>query len=371
MPRNKKRADGRYAVKISLGKDETGKTKYKFFYGSTQAEAERKRNEYLRRGAADAGDLRTYAERWLRYKQTSPDVSEGQYRSLANKAEYWCSALGGVRTDEITLDMLQHIVNTLALSNPATGRLSAQNTVKKYIEVIKAVYAYCDLTPNPTVRLSNTAKKEQTERRALDADERRRIVEYKHRAQLPAMLMLYAGLRRGEVTALSWSDIDLKAGEIRVNKSYDFKTGTVKSTKTAAGVRVIPVASTLDAFLKSWIRENKPDRSGRVVLSARGEPMTETAWKRLLESYLTDLDTEYGGRKKMAPGNKMNVYSITPFTWHCLRHSFCTLLYESGVDVKAAQYLMGHADIATTMAVYTHLSEAHKKAEFSKLDLNI
>lgn len=371
MARNKKRADGRYQVRVSLGKGPDGKTKYKSFFGSTYAEAERKKADYLAAGAAASGELRTYADRWLRHKKTAPDVSEGQYISLKAKADYWVTALSGSRIDEIDLDALQSIVDSLAAKNPATGRRSAQNTVKKYIEVIRAIYSYCGLSPDPTPRLKNTAVEAQNDRRALDPDERRRIVEFRHRAQLPAMLMMFAGLRRGEVTALRWSDIDLKNGEITVNKSYDFKTGETKSTKTAAGVRVIPVSSTLGAFLKDWMRENKPDRSGYVVLSARGGLMTEPAWRRLLDSYLTDLDAEYGGRRKMAPANRMHVYTIEPFTWHCLRHTFATLLYESGVDVKAAQYLMGHADIATTMAIYTHLSEAHKKSEFAKIELKI
>ena len=59
---------------------------------------------------------------------------------------------------------------------------------------------------------------------------------------------------------------------------------------------------------------------------------------------------------------------IEPFTPHCLRHTYCTMLYEAGVDAVAAKELMGHADIKTTLGIYTHLSETHKTASAALLD---
>ena len=59
---------------------------------------------------------------------------------------------------------------------------------------------------------------------------------------------------------------------------------------------------------------------------------------------------------------------ITPFTPHELRHTFCTILFESGVDVLTAQKLMGHSDPKITMDIYTHLSEQHEEIQLDKLD---
>ena len=53
---------------------------------------------------------------------------------------------------------------------------------------------------------------------------------------------------------------------------------------------------------------------------------------------------------------------------HCLRHTYCTILYEAGVDVLTAKELMGHADITTTMGIYTHLREEREKKSITKLD---
>ena len=60
--------------------------------------------------------------------------------------------------------------------------------------------------------------------------------------------------------------------------------------------------------------------------------------------------------------NTLEGLSKLSLRMHDLRHSYCTLLYSAGVDVKTAAYLMGHSDIKVTMSIYTHLS-AERKAE--------
>lgn len=69
------------------------------------------------------------------------------------------------------------------------------------------------------------------ERRALTEIEIKRIIEFKHRCQLPAMIMLFSGLRRGELIALQWLDIDLVNKTITVNKSVDVQSNTAINKK--------------------------------------------------------------------------------------------------------------------------------------------
>ena len=56
------------------------------------------------------------------------------------------------------------------------------------------------------------------------------------------------------------------------------------------------------------------------------------------------------------------------FDRHSIRHTYATMLYESGVDIKSAQKLLGHANFQTTMDVYTHLSDRHLKEASEKLE---
>ena len=59
---------------------------------------------------------------------------------------------------------------------------------------------------------------------------------------------------------------------------------------------------------------------------------------------------------------------IEGFSAHQLRHTYASMLYMAGVDVVTAKELMGHADVQTTLEIYTHLSKSHKVKEISKLD---
>ena len=179
------------------------------------------------------------------------------------------------------------------------------------------------------------------------------------------MLMMYSGLRKGEVTALTWADIDFDNHTISVNKSFNFKQGEIKLPKTTAGNRVVSVPAKLIRFLRTV-----PKNNILVVTTANGGRMTESAWKRLWESYLKDLNLKYGTslikRSKFDP--KGSIMTIEPFTPHCLRHTFCSIMYEAGTDVLTAKEQMGHSDIKTTLSIYTHLDKQHKQKNISKLD---
>lgn len=85
---------------------------------------------------------------------------------------------------------------------------------------------------------------------------------------------------------------------------------------------------------------------------------------------MCDLNLKYGTsiekRNKFDP--RGNMLTIKPFTPHCLRHTFCTIMYEAGIDVLTAKEQMGHSDVKTTLAIYTHLDSQHKKKNISKLN---
>lgn len=91
--------------------------------------------------------------------------------------------------------------------------------------------------------------------------------------------------------------------------------------------------------------------------------MTGTAYKRAWDSYENYLNTQAGGMPAVWGNTKCVV--IDHITAHMLRHTYASLLYEAGVDVKSAQRFLGHSDIETTLEIYTHLSR-RKEAEAVK-----
>ncbi len=269
---------------------------------------------------------------------------------------------------------MQEILIHLSKSNYSRRVLKAVRDIAGSVMQLAADNRVIEYNYFSSVSVPTAAKPVQ-KRRTLTAEEQRWIVDTPHRAQTAAMIMMYAGLRRGELIPLLWSDIDLDNGTISVNKSTESVGGIprVKSGgKTSNAERSINIPDILCDYLRK-----QPRKTLLVCPSASGEMMSDSAWRRLWDSYLTDLNLKYGkwenciqtkGKRpsKFAPGEKPML--IPAFTAHWLRHTFITLMYLAGVDVLTAKEQAGHADIKTTLSIYTHLDKQHKRNNLEKLD---
>lgn len=188
--------------------------------------------------------------------------------------------------------------------------------------------------------------------------------------------MMYAGPRRGELAALTWNDVDLKGRTITVNKTIEYppneRPKPQNLTKSAAGMRVVDIPQRLADYLAGL-----PKDGLLIVHTEDGRTMTQSAWKAMWDSYMRLLNIKYGTRtlsdmeKMKRPGQHKFDMTIPPITMRWLRHTFCTLLYLSGVDVVQACAQMGHADVSTTLRIYTHLDALHKRKSVDKLDAHL
>lgn len=369
---NTPQPDGRFRVRVYIGiKD--GKKAYKSVYGKTQKEADIKAEELkvsLRKGldiSAQNNSFKTWAEYWLISKKH--EVSLDRYNSLETRSNVWVDALKSTQISQIKPFELQTILFSIAAQNPNTGKPMAKKTIRGYVQVINAIFDFAidnrviDFNPATKLKIPQTATP-TTQRRALTSDERKHVIEFEHRAKPSAMLMMMSGLRRGEATALQWNDIDFVNNKISVTKSYNFKTKEFKAPKNGKA-RIVSVPKILIDYLKTL-----PQKSPFVLTNARGLMMTDDSWKRLYQSYMLDMNIEYGF------GGSINKYAnnvdvpmvIKTFTPHELRHTFCTTMFEAGIDALTAKEQMGHSDIKTTLAIYTHLSAQHKATQVDKLD---
>ena len=369
---NTKRDDGRYMVKVYIGTKD-GKKTYKYVYGKTQKEADIKAEELkvsLRRGidiSASGDTFKVWAERWLMLKRG--EVSEDRYSCLKPRADIWIDNFANYQINQIKPFELQTVLFSIAAKNPNTGEPMAKKTIRGYIQVVKAIFSLAvdnrimETNPAAKLKLPQTAKEAKT-RRALTEVERNRVMEFEHRAKPSAMLMMLSGLRRGEATALQWNDIDFANNKISVTKSFNFKQKEFKAPKNGKA-RVVAVPQILIDYLNTL-----PRTSPFVLTNARGRMMTDDSWKRLYQSYMLDMNIEYafGGTLNKHIGNIKIPMVINKFTPHELRHTFCTIMFEAGIDATTAQEQMGHADIQTTLSIYTHLSAQHKENQINKLD---
>lgn len=391
MQKNKKRADGRVRAKVYIGQIE-GRKQYKYVYAKNNRELEKKVQEVktkLGKGldmTAERDSFRYWAERWLMLKQT--EVSAGRYDTysarLKNLLPLYDFEISRLRTS----DFQELLLDLAATPCKRTGKPYSKATLNDVKNTMRQIMQLAidnrviDYNPvNSAIIPKNATPAEK--RRALTEKEQRWIREFPHRAQTAAMIMMYAGLRRGELLALTWADIDLNAKTIRVERFIEFIKGKphIKDIgKTDAATRTVYIPDILVEYL-----ENVPgDHIGYIVHKRNGELMTDSAWKRMWESYLDDLNLRYGDWEhcpaannkrpsKYEPDKSRKPMLIPAFTAHWLRHTFITLMYMSGVDILTAKEQAGHKDIETTMGIYTHLDAQHKRKNIDKMNayLNI
>ena len=144
----------------------------------------------------------------------------------------------------------------------------------------------------------------------------------------PAILIsLNTGLRRGELTALTWADVNLEARMLTV------RAAAAKSGKS----RHVPLNNEAMAVLQQWQQQQPTGR----LFPVRS---FKTAW-----------------------GALMTTAKIDNFRWHDMRHDFASKLVMAGVDLNTVRELMGHADLKMTLR-YAHLAPAHLADAVAKLE---
>lgn len=196
---------------------------------------------------------------------------------------------------------------------------------------------------------------------------------------LCAWLFMYTGCRLGEVAALQWQDIDFEQNKIHIVKSASWGSDgkpVITTPKTKNSIRDVPLLEALRPVLQE--RRGAP---AEYVISGK-EPLTRNqytrAWLRYCQEIgLVEIDpvaeaarerkraVAYGGERKRAVTTHKYRATVTA---HQFRHEMASSLYEAGVGELEAQRILGHADIATTHKIYTHVRDAQLDAAASKLD---
>ncbi len=376
----KKRNDGRYQVRVYLGIVD-GKKKYKSVFGKTQKEANQKANELkikLNKGidiTTEKDSFEKWTNYWLVYKKAL--ISEGQYNNYVTITKHF-EDIKHLPLNKLQVSDFQMIINSLSIKNPTTGKPTSKKTLRDIKMTAQQIFEFAimnravDYNPAKYVQINKEAPKE--ERRALTPEEQKWVLNFKHRAQLPAMIMMLSGLRLGECLALQWKDIDLVNSTIDVNKvvkSIDGKAIIKNGTKTKSGIRTVDIPQVLVSFLKKQPPHSPFDY---VVVNKNGDILNRNAWQSLWKTYLLDLNLACGDfsaylnkpKSKFQPGGVPFV--IERFTAHYLRHTHATNLFKAGYDILYIQKQLGHANPEITLNTYTHLVEERKKSSVSKLD---
>ena len=169
-------------------------------------------------------------------------------------------------------------------------------------------------------------------------------------------LLAFTGLRKCEVLALLWSDIDLTNGTININKTLAYNKNyelVPQTPKSKASIRKISIDNKTSLMLRKWKLEQKQ------LLLKLGFNTNKKD-----QACFTNLATNEYFRK-----NYLNYrldaickqHNLKRIKIHGFRHTHCSLLFESGVTIQEVQERLGHSDIKVTMNIYAHVTEKQKE----------
>lgn len=355
--KRKKRKDGRYAKQVTIGiKD--GKPVRKTLYGETLKELDKNYRDFM--SLKDKGIIlqeenitfRELSELWLTNEKIG-SITDQSVTVIRSELRTINSHIGDIKVKGLRQSHIEAFRGAMIASgkpiryNTCLGRIRA---IVRYA-VHKEIMATDITSGMKDIRNARKAKK-----RALTLSERQLI----DKAKLNDFeycfinLLLYTGMRKCEALALNVSDIDFKKKRIEVSKtlvtSKKLSDCLQDYTKTTAGKRYIPIPNVLLNILLEYTAE----KSGIL-------------FKSNTDNYI-GLGSFNGRWNKILM--KLQAVSKTPLsndiTAHIFRHTYASDLYKAGVDIKQAQYLLGHDDIKTTMDTYTHFGYADVKMD--KLD---
>ena len=349
----RKRADGRWEGRYTAGHDADGKRIVKNVLGKTQAEVREKlqkkiaETERLDVVRADSYTVAEWVQLWYRlYAQPNIRPSTQDYYERFIR-QHIVPTLGEIKLNKLTTRQIQKFYNDLRTN----GRVREVQRRKEpglsvaYIKGVHRVLNSClERAVTEELLLRNPArncvmpKDEKPEMKILPAEQIGSYLQAaEERGLLPMFyLELVTGLRKGELAALQWSDLDEAKKTISVNKQYMWRNGegTISRPKTKTSIRTISVPQEAIDLLKQEHAKH-PNNPNMFPSPLTGELYHPDSIVNLHKKILKDAGLDY-------------------VRFHDLRHTFATTALQNGVDIKTVSSMLGHSSAGFTLNTYTH-----------------
>ena len=299
------------------------------------------------------------ATMWLeQYKNT---VKESTYaKTLFYFEKHILPVFGNLYINNITASTCQKAINKWHKKKYAMYKLWFNYTSK----IFEYAITLNIIDINPTVRVtipkkmaiiqeddySNFYNKEELQHffKCLETDNRY--------MQLTLFRILaFSGIRVGEALALNWQDINFKESTIRINKTVSQgihgKT-LVQTPKTKTSIRTLSIDPQTISILKTWRKKQKEFYFMQGINTLKP---TQLIFSNKNNTFLESRSIVY------LMNSIVEKHNLKRITTHGLRHTHCSLLFESGANLQDVKERLGHSDIQTTMNIYTHVTEKAKE----------
>ena len=368
-----------YRGQLTIGVDENGKPKRKSFYGKTKKEVKEKMETYkllnpINKAAINEYTVATWFNYWLwniKKRDIKPKTFERYeciYRNYIKGSE-----IANIPLYKFKLNNLQAYYNRLSDNGKSPSIIKTINEKLKssMIDAEKNGYIeknYCQLVNLPKEKM----KEKKIEVFSVDQQNDFLEIIKGHEFEILFLLAIGTGLRRGELLALRWSDIDFENKTINVDsniqQAYIFEDEETKrlekieqEPKTINSFRTVPIPSkVLDK-----LQEHKQKQ----------EQYKLTFQERYIDNdfvicdkYGKALDVKRPTRMFYSIQKKMGIPEDEKIKFHGLRKTYATRLFEKEVPPKTVQMLLGHSEISITLDIYTQVMENKKVEAIEKID---
>lgn len=354
-----KRRDGRWEGRYIRNRRMDGSIHYGYVYARTYKEVREKllplkqEINYSRSVSIEKSSVYDWLKTWLDKRKHQLKLSTfSTYQYKLQK--YVLPVIGKMELAELTKSTIQNLVDTWKneyMLSASTINSTFQILHKALSVAFKNGYLLVDICED-----INLPKKKKKWIRALSQEDQARLekIALSDSFGLPIMISLYTGLRIGEVSALSWNDIDFDNKVLYVENTYQRIQTSKKNRKTmlimtdaksTASQRTVPLTKKLIKLLK----REKAKKVGNFLCNCNNRPMEP----RLINYHFKSILKKAG---------------LDNIHFHQLRHTFATRCMEANGDIVSISLLLGHSSAKTTMDIYVDSLDKQRRKIISDME---
>jgi integrase len=370
-----KRGKNSYTVVFELGKDpSTGKRKQQWIsVKGTKKDAEKRLAEllhqidtgaFMKPGKTTFGD---FLDRWLKdyaYANLAPRTAEG-YETIIR--QHLIPKLGNIPLTQLKPEHIQKYYAEMLSVGRSDGKgalnpLTVRHHHMTLHNALKCAVKWGLLTRNPADAI-DAPHTTRTEMKVMTEEDLNKFLEVIRPTPYYALFYtaLFTGMRRSELLALRWSDVDLLLCQISVTRAmHRLKNGDIifRPPKTAKGRRIVSLSPSTALVLG----EHRKSQEALRIL--QGTPFT-----------LTDLLFAREDGSPLRPNAVTNAWlrlakrtGLHDIRLHDARHTHASLMLRQGIHPKIVQERLGHSSIAITLDTYSHVTPGLQEAAAKRFD---